>query len=285
MRAAGLVSLIMLLVCESFGQNGTADPSFEVASVRPYSDREKGEIGTSGGPGTRDPGHFVGRGTSLHIYLCYAFPVSDCNQQISGPSWIENKYDVIANVPAGTTKDQFRSMLQNLLVERFQLKLHHETRTVPVYELVVAKGGPKLKVSVKTGDGEVAPVGTPGKVEHDAEGFPVLAAGRKGFLNTLGPGPHSHSTSQQQTMQDLARFLSRQYAAGRQVIDKTELSGEYDFRLSFDLSAQGSAGNDDAPGLILEDALEQQLGLKLVNGKAPFDFVIIDRGEKAPIEN
>lgn len=69
------------------------------------------------------------------------------------------------------------------------------------------------------------------------------------------------------------------------MVDKTGLTGEYDFTLSYDLRVPGAPANDDTPGLILEDVLEQQLGLRLVNSKAPFDFVIVDRGEKVPVEN
>ncbi len=80
-------------------------------------------------------------------------------------------------------------------------------------------------------------------------------------------------------------MLSGPNAAARQVIDKTGLTGEYDFTLSYDLRGPGGHGDDDTPGPILEDALEQQLGLKLVNARTPFDFTIIDRGDKVPLEN
>jgi uncharacterized protein (TIGR03435 family) len=83
----------------------------------------------------------------------------------------------------------------------------------------------------------------------------------------------------------LADLLSSPNAAGRHVIDKTGLTGKYDFTLAYEMRVPGAPALDDTPTLILEDALEKQLGLRLVNGKAPFDFVIIDRGEKVPAEN
>jgi uncharacterized protein (TIGR03435 family) len=69
------------------------------------------------------------------------------------------------------------------------------------------------------------------------------------------------------------------------VLDKTGLTGKYDFTLSYEMRVPGAPTPDDTPTVIVEDALEQQLGLKLVNAKAPFDLVIIDNGDKVPIDN
>jgi uncharacterized protein (TIGR03435 family) len=75
--------------------------------------------------------------------------------------------------------------------------------------------------------------------------------------------------------------------AGRRIIDKTGLTGEYDFTLSYDLQVAGAPAGaaDDNPAPILLDAVQQQLGLKLVEGKAPFDIVVVDHAERAPSEN
>lgn len=281
MKATKIAALAVLIACRSYPQGPSPD-SFDVASLRPYNDRETSPVGTSGGPGTRDPEHYVGRGMPLRLYLCVAFAANDCRQQISGPGWIDQKYNVMANVPPGTTKDRFNRMLQNLLVERFRLVLHHETKTLPVYELVVAKNGPRLTPSIDTDDA-APPAGLPPKVEHDTAGFPVL--NHPGLISSYGPGLHSHWTARRQTMRQFALSLSQPNAAGRQVIDKTGLSGEYDFRLSYDLVVPGAAADDDPPGSILEDAIQQQLGLRLVNAKASFDFVIVDSGEKIPLGN
>lgn len=261
----------------------TSTPSFEVASVRPFNPQGGGGTGTDGGPGTRDPERYTGRGMPLRLYLCVAFATAMCREQVSGPGWIDTeKYDITAKVPPGTSKEQFQKMLQNLLAERFRLAIHRETKTLPVFDLVIAKNGPRLREST---DALAPPAGPPAGVEHDANGFPVLAPGRRGFVASFGPGPLSHWTARQQTMTELARSLGQPNAAGRQVIDKTGLTGKYDFTLMYEMRFPGAPAADDAPALILEDALEQQLGLKLVNGRASFDLVIIDRGEKAPTEN
>ncbi|HEY3741864.1 MAG TPA: TIGR03435 family protein [Bryobacteraceae bacterium] len=284
MKALKIAGFGLLAVCQSLPQSATTALSFDAASVRAYHEGDGAAIGTSGGPETRDPGRYVGRGMPLRLYLCVAFNIRDCQEQISGPRWIDDKYDIVANVPPGSTKEQFRTMLQNLLGTRFHLMLHQEMKTLPVYELMVAKGGPKLKRSVE--EARDAPQGVvTGKVEHDADGFPIVPPGRPALIRSFGPGWVSHWRARQQPMSRLAEALGQPNASGRQVIDKTGLSGEYDFTLSYQMRPPGANPGDDAPGLILEDALEQQLGLKLVNGKAPFDFVVIESGERAPVDN
>jgi uncharacterized protein (TIGR03435 family) len=293
---SGIFSLLSIV---AFGQTADSKLTFEVASVKRDAP-DTPTIGTQGGPGTRDPERFSGRGTTLVIYLCMAY-FAPGNCHISGPKWIgalgvpdsrdTEKYDIEVKIPPGTTKEQYQKMFQNLLTERFHLVLHHETRVLPVYELVVAKDGPKFKESVPN-ESAPAPGGDPpaprppGKPEMDKDGFPVLPPGVPGFTASHGPGALSHWTAQQQPISVLARSLSAQTAADRPVIDKTGLTGKYDFHLAYDMHLPGmTPGPDDAPGMILFDAVQKQLGLKLVDAKAPFDFVIIDRGDKTPTEN
>jgi uncharacterized protein (TIGR03435 family) len=291
MRRSIIGSIFVLTSTVAFGQPADSNLTFEVASVKRDAP-DAPRIGTEGGPGTRDPERFSGRGMPLIIYLCLAYaPAGNCH--VSGPKWIgalgvpesgdTEKYDIEAKVPPGTTKEQYQKMFQNLLTERFKLVLHHETRVLPVYELVVAKDGPKFKESAPMPADAPAP-GPRGRTDKD--GFPILPPGVPGFTSKFGPGALSHWTAQQQTMAALARSLSAQTAADRPVIDKTGLIGQYDFHLAYDMHRPGAPPDpDDAPGMILFDAVQKQLGLKLVDAKAPFDFVIIDRGEKTPTEN
>lgn len=180
-------------------------------------------------------------------------------------------------------------MLRNLLVERFRLVLRHETRILDVYELLIAKGGPKLKESVEAPATSPAPKverDANGMVKRDADGFPELPPGRPLIIRSFGPGRVSHWAAQQQTMSTLAKQLSLgNMAAGRQVIDKTGLTGKYDFKLVYEIALAGAPADDDMAAPFLGDALEQQLGLKLVNAKAAFDLVIVDRGDKVPLVN
>jgi len=284
---SGIFALVSGVV---FGQAADGNLTFEAASVKRDAPDAPG-IGTEGGPGSRDPERFSGRGMPLFIYLCLAYyPQRNCH--VSGPKWIgaegdpgsrdTEKYDIEVKIPPGTSKEQYQRMLQNLLTERFKLVLHHEARVLPVYELVVARDGPKFKESTPSANAP-AP-GPPGRIDKD--GFPVLPPGVPGLACKYGPGAMSHCTAQQQPMSALARSLSAQTAADRPVIDKTGLTGKYDFHLAYDMHIPGlTPSPDDPPSMILFDAVQKQLGLKLVDAKAPFDFVIIDRGDKTPTEN
>lgn len=280
---SGILALVSRVV---LGQPADSNLTFEVASVK-LDAPDAPRIGTQGGPGSRDPERFTGRGMPLRLYLCMAYPAADCGKQISGPGWIDSeKYDIDVKIPPGTSKAQYQEMFRNLLTERFKLVLHHETKVLSVYELVIAKDGPKFKESAPAPRSDSPAPGPPGKREMDQNGFPVLPLGVPGFAASYGRDGLSHWAAQQQPMSALARMLSLPTGADRPVIDKTGLTGKYDFHLSYDMHSPGAApGPDDDPGMILFDAVQKQLGLKLVDAKAPFDFVIIDRGEKTPTEN
>jgi uncharacterized protein (TIGR03435 family) len=177
--------------------------------------------------------------------------------QISGgPSWIDSdRYDVIAKAEGegALAGDKAMQMLQALLADRFQLKLHRETRETPVYELVVGKNGPKLKAS-----------------SADAKG--------RNFVSANSAGMHMEAANG--TMERLARQLS--VTAGRPVIDKTGLAGYYAFTLDWASAIQPTQPDSDIPSMFT--AVQEQLGLKLESAKAPVEMLIVDRAEK-PSEN
>jgi uncharacterized protein (TIGR03435 family) len=130
MRTAIIAAGIAFLAGSAFAQTD-AGLAFEVASVKPSPPVKPGErvyFGPArGGPGTPDPGQITWTYARFFDLLMTAYDVK--NYQISGPAWLENeRYDVIARVPAGATKEQVRTMWQNLLAERFGLMLHHESR-------------------------------------------------------------------------------------------------------------------------------------------------------------
>jgi uncharacterized protein (TIGR03435 family) len=146
--SAGLALFISSM---AFGQSTTVLPSFEVTSVKvaeqPKPDAQ-GRLfvvrGCRGGPGTTDPGTLTCNNTPLKSLLVRTYDLK--NYQVEGPAWLDTDgFDIVAKVPAGTTKEQFNLMLQSLLAERFKVTVHRETKTLPVYALTVAKGGPKLK--------------------------------------------------------------------------------------------------------------------------------------------
>jgi uncharacterized protein (TIGR03435 family) len=278
---AGGLGFFVLAGGLTFGQNGEDNLSFEVASVKQSGPTTVRNF--DGGPGTKDPGRYTATSATLRDFLfaAYRVPRDDYREQISGPGWIDTeKYDALVKIPPGTTKEQFQRMFQNLLAERFRLAIHHETKVLPVYELVVAPNGPKLKASVETAGSEApSPSRGPRPVDHD--GFPIVPAGGADIAQRFGPGWVAHWTVRQQPLETFARALNQPMAAGRRVIDKTGLTGKYDFTLYYGF--QPSASDDPEP--TLEQALRQQLGLKLVEAKAPFDIVVVDHAEKVPTEN
>jgi uncharacterized protein (TIGR03435 family) len=278
-----------------------APRTFEVASVRAAGEKPPhtpiaaaGEI--TGGPGTADPTRMTFTWALMRRLLMSAFnlPID----QISGPDYVmgqDLRFDIVATLPEGATKEQAAEMLLNLLKERFHLTYHTEKKDFDMYTLVVAKGGPKLKdAEVPDGPPPAAPeIGTPLRAApQDRDGFPDLPAGRP--------------NSQGQTRNGVSRFTFRmaspqmllnmiQFSLGpSRTTDKTGLTGKYDFHLEFSqagppgIGGRGAAGpdldaSDPAPDLF--NALEKQLGLKLEKSKTPLDVIVIDRMDKQPTEN
>src|ERR1017187_586637 len=150
---------------------GLGQTQFDVASVKPAAPIAGNTIRVMmrGGPGSSDPGQITYTNVSLKNVLMNAYGVKDF--QISGPGWLDSeRYDIVAKVPRGATKEQSKVMMQNLLAERFKLALHREKKDLPMYALVVGKNGPKLTESVE--DPAVAAAMREPTVGKD--GFPVM---------------------------------------------------------------------------------------------------------------
>jgi uncharacterized protein (TIGR03435 family) len=214
--------------------------------------------------------------------LQYAFGLPDF--QYVAPSWMDERiFDIVVKIPAGTNREQFRLMLQNLLIERFKIVLHHEQRSTDVYDLTSAKGGIKMKPSPYGNDVPWAhPV-----LKRDAENIPLLPEDA-GPYSWFGPFPASGgqvgALSTRGSIQDLVTNLSRNLKLP--ITDKTGLNGNFVYRLHYrplDYPADAAAQLGPAPDPF--DALENQLGLKLEKRKGSIDVLVIDSAEKAPIEN
>ena len=275
------LAILAITAAAGYAQPGGLEPSFEVASVRlsgPESNR-----GSNGGPGTRDPERFTFNRADLRDLIFRAYGLEDYQAQIAGPSWIDTEsYDLAVKIPVGTSKEQFQAMLRNLLRDRFQLKVHHESKVLAIYTLEIAKGGPKLKPSVID---LLAARSTSSALTTDKDGFPELPAGGPTWIMMNRPG-RSTLAARQQPVSVLPTIL-RTFAK-RPVVDKTQLSGAYDFRLEF--NPQADVGGTDAngqdgsvPDLFI--AIQQQLGLRLAEGKAPFDVIVLDDARRVPSEN
>ncbi len=170
-------AIAALALCRfSFGQAGDQKLTFDVASVKLSKPVPPGQYARSrmaGGPGSNDPAQIHWENVSLRSILQRAYGLKDFRQVVAGkdPSAFAANYDIVANIPAGATPEQFNVMVQNLLIERVKLAVHRDMRPIPVYQLVVAKGGLKMKESVE-------PPGKALEALPAEKGFPALAAGR-----------------------------------------------------------------------------------------------------------
>ena len=231
--------------------------------------------------------------------VMYAYDIK--RFQILGPDWIRNeRYNVNAIVPPHATKEDFRGMLRNLLTDRFAFKAHWETREMPVYELAIAKGGPKLEVA-KPGaptDAEQAAPKNPPKPGKSPDGFPSLPEGTAPIMMMMSTknGPAIAMRAHDETAEGIASTLSHQVNVP--VRDTTGLKGRYDFTLYWvvrparPLIPAASAdpnsslpSETDSPGPSLLEAIQQQLGLKLELKKGPVPVLVVDHVEKTPTAN
>ncbi len=270
----------------AFAQLTDTRPAFDAASVKPApppDGRGSGRrVGMMGGPGTNSPGRIDYENIGLGAVIRKAYNVK--YYQISGPSWFDSeRFNIVATVPPGTTEEQFRLMLQNLLADRFKLTLHKETRELPVYSLLIAKNGPKLKKATPDPppDANDAGGGNPGApLKKDVEGYPML---RRGMTMAI-TGDRARLANKAH-MDWLVDMLASQ--TGRPVVDATGLTDEYEFTLSWipQPPGAGPAIVEDPAGPDLFAALQEQLGLRLEPKRAPMEVLVIDRAEKVPTAN
>jgi uncharacterized protein (TIGR03435 family) len=217
-------------------------PAFEVASVKVSPPR----AGTAGFTGIdSDPAMVRYSNITLKnlIAIAYGF---DSRLILAGPAWLDSEhYDVAAKLPPDTSKDRVPMMLQTLLVERFKLAVHRETKEQRLYSLVVGKKGPKLKEGREAGGQNQIVRG--GIMGHSMP-MGVLAGLLSGFL-------------------------------GYEIVDKTGLTGTFDINLKW--RPEDGAGN--SPDLFA--AIQEQLGLKLEPGKGPVETLRIDHAERLLTDN
>jgi len=244
-------------------ESASSEPrrSFEVASIKP-GDPKNPRFSIFLQPG----GRFLATNATLHQLISFAYDLRS-NQITGGPPWndsalysIEGKADGAFPVPSGQAGAALiRGMVQSLLAQRFQLTVHQEIKDDSIYELVVAKGGPKLKAAAEG--------------ENESE--------------RVGP---SSITGTNTPMSLLAKPLSQ--LIGRSVVDKTALTGKYDFAVQWtpssrpfrfgDAPAAEPAADPDAVSVFT--ALQEQLGLKLESARGSVETLVIDHAEK-PSEN
>jgi uncharacterized protein (TIGR03435 family) len=255
---------------------------FETTSIKPT----KSDPGSHHSRTTED--EFVASNVTLITLIRQAYGIEHgldaSDGRVSGaPSWAStNGFDVEAKMESSVadalkklSREQralaWQQMFQGLLADRFGLKVHPETRELPVYILSVAKNGPKLHEAI------------PGDTYADKYKLPNGQPAGAGFHSD----EEGKVTGQDVTTVSLAGWLSRQ--VGRTVLDKTGLTGKYDFTLTWtreDLlgeSGPESAPPPDSSGPSIFAALQLQLGLKLESGKGPVKIVVVDHADKPSV--
>lgn len=237
----------------------TAPFAFDAASIREWGPGE-GPVGAYVAGIEVFPDRISSRCASLNALLFFAFHLTRSSPVVGLPPWgnaacgagFTNTFRIDATMPANTTQEQLRQMMQTLLADRFKLALHWEKKTLPVYALVVAPSGFRLKPSDPRNDPPRAP-GSIGCPPND----------RTCHIMVMGSAPIS----------DFAGLLGG--ILGRPVIDQTGIAGTYymDLKWASDVSP-------DSPLPSLPAALHEQFGLELKSERAPVDVLVIDHVEK-----
>ncbi len=230
-----------------------------------------------------------------------AYSVKD--YQVTGAPWMDTVYyDISAKMPDGANKDQAPEMLQTLLKERFHVALHRETKEHPVFAIVVAKGGPKLKPAEAAQDAGPGAAAAPKSLDGPGRGAPP-----EGAMTIRMSSAGGEVEGRAMTLPRFAEMISRYLE--RPAVDETGIQGKYDFKLEISpeemrnasimkagmamaFSAHGPmpGGDGGAPppqeggGASILQSI-QAYGLKLEPKKAPMETIIIDSADKTPAEN
>jgi len=273
-----VIAASVVLAQPGVNANGAYVPTmtFEVASIRQSPPADSITVS-----GSFSPHSSFFRATNLDVANLLSFAYDVRGDQIQGlPDWhamfnVQAKSDNaidqrLAQLTKNQEKMEQQHMLQTLLVDRFKLKVHWETREGPTYDLVVAKKGPKM---------QLAKGGPPSAEEQKMWGDrPIPPLYQRGGSD-VGFEFVAHGCS----MSDLAETLAVQF--GRPVVDRTGLKGKYDFTLPYqDTRLTDRSADDQNPTPPLDMAIQDQLGLKLEPAKGPIQLLVIDHIER-PSEN
>jgi bla regulator protein blaR1 len=262
--------------------------SFQVASIRPNKSME-GREGVR--IGLQPGGRFTAVGLQLRelIRVAYGDQTLLRNQVIGGPDWLaSDRFDIVAKAesdfgpPAseGGPPKELLGMVRRLLEDRCQLKVHLETRELPIYNLVVARSDRQLGPKIRRSAGDC--------IRPDSSGAPPTASDPDRFCGSMRNNFNGVLSATAVTMQSWVGFLGNLPLVSRVVRDRTGLAGEFDLQMEFvpaflqnpnpDGSAVPNPAADSGPNLFT--ALQEQLGLKLESTKGPVDVLVIDHVER-----
>jgi uncharacterized protein (TIGR03435 family) len=265
-RLLTAIAGIGLLVTVLHGQAGV---KFDVVSVK----RNTGELGPGGGIGQQPGGRWqmINMPIASLIYSAYPTP---SHELVGLPDWVTTeRYDVVARAAGVPTRTQLEAMLRAVLADRFAFRGHVEAVERPVYALVVARPDGRLGPDIRRFTGDCAAYGaavqrgeTPAPPPTPANGAApcgMLFGGDRILAGGI-------------SMEMLATNISQ--AAGRVVIDRTNLPGVYEFSLHYSMRPGPAAAGDETPSIFV--ALHEQLGLTLEPARAPIDRVVVEHIER-----
>jgi uncharacterized protein (TIGR03435 family) len=272
------------VLAQSTQTTAAALPSFEVASIKPNH---------SGSTGTHismpDPGRYIATNVTVKFLITFAYNMRDF-QVSGGPAWIvSDRFDIVAKVedqlaqemqkllPA-QRQDQVRLLVRSLVADRFKLSVSHETKELPIYALVVAKGGAKLK--------EVPPPDAQSSAGSPPRLIPPGAAPAQLPPGGFGMDIDNGSAALRARAVPISNFVSMlSQSLDRPLVDQTGLKGTYDITLKCTADDGPSGGQrPETEGTSIFTALQEQLGLRLESTKGPVDTIVIDHIEE-PSEN
>jgi uncharacterized protein (TIGR03435 family) len=274
LAGAGLLTLLsMPALAQSAAPASSATPAFQAADI--HTSEHSNTPQTRGG--TLHGDRYTLRQATMTNLIGRAYGLED-TYVLSGPAWLDlDRFDISAQAPRTTSPGDLKLMMRALLLDRFKLVTHSDTKPLPAFLLTVSKGEPKFKPSAATADADGSP---------DGQGFTLSGCAYQQPPANTPPSPmmqeitfHCHGV----TMAGFVTFL-HQLAnpyLHTPVVDQTGLKGAYDFDIHW--SYQPPKG--DTAGTTIFDAVDKQLGLKLTAATAPLPVVIVDSVNETPTPN
>lgn len=250
---------------------------FEAATIKPNQGPTT--------PAGRGPEFFARAGISLRLLMVYAWDVPQ-HRIVGGPAWMDSdRYDVLARANAAPTVAQMRTLVQQLLADRFGLRTHREAREGPTYDLVFARSDHRLGAGLRPAEVDCTPFAS-GQRPMSESPLTRLANGserpRCAVLSFSTRGTTMTATLNGYNMSRFADFLER--TVNRPVIDRTGLTTAFDIEFTFvneslpPPPADVNRAASDGPAV--STALPEQLGLKFESSRRPIDVLVVDAAER-----
>jgi uncharacterized protein (TIGR03435 family) len=268
---SSIVAAVVLLIAGI--ASGQVPPPFEAASIKV---NRSGDAG--GGFGGR-PGRIVVTNYTLRDIIRNAYGLQRY-QIVGGPEWLaQDRFDINAKAPEGAPQSQLLAMMQGLLADRFKLRVHRETRDLPVFALILARADRRLGPKMQSATFDCAAAAA-ARARGETPAVPAPAGDRPVCGARANPG---RMLVGGYSIPDFARNLAG--FAGRPILDRTGLTAAYDFELTWTPDEPPPAGVQlppwyDPNGPSLQTAVQEQLGLKLDTTTGPVDVLVIDGAER-----